>query len=103
MNKIYIVLICSLILSPAQNLASETVNVFSNSQELIKTSQVIVEKSQPDSSEYRYIELTNKMKVLLISDMKVDKAAVYHDGFVGSSHDPINGHGLSQFLEHVLL
>ena len=102
MNKIYIVLICSLILSPAQNLASEMVNVFSNPQELTETNQVIVEKSKPDSSEYRYIELPNKMKVLLISDMKADKAAVSLDVFVGSSHDPINRQGLAHFLEHML-
>jgi len=102
MNKIYIVLIYSLIFSPAQNLASESVDFFINSQELIKTNQVIVEKSKPDSSEYRYIELSNKMKVLLISDMKADKAAVSLDVFVGSSHDPINRQGLAHFLEHML-
>ena len=102
MNKIYTVLLCSLIFNSTQNLASETVNVFGNSQELIKNNQVIVEKSKPDTSKYRYIELPNKMKVLLVSDMKADKAAVSLDVFVGSSHDPINRQGLAHFLEHML-
>jgi secreted Zn-dependent insulinase-like peptidase len=82
--------------------ASEITHGFDSSVETTNSIQIKIEKSQPDTSKYRYIMLPNKMKVLLISDVKADKAAVSLDVFAGSSHDPVTRQGLAHFLEHML-
>jgi insulysin len=64
--------------------------------------QVKIAKSDNDHSEYRYLQLSNQMQVLLIADDKADKAAAALDVFVGSSHDPVEREGLAHFLEHML-
>lgn len=61
-----------------------------------------IAKSDSDHSEYRYLELPNQLRVLLVSDAKADKAAAALDVFVGSSHDPVERQGLAHFLEHML-
>lgn len=63
---------------------------------------VIIDKGQVDTREYRYLELDNKLKVLLISDPQADKAAASLDVHVGSSDDPKDREGLAHFLEHML-
>lgn len=59
---------------------------------------------QPDTDDksYRFVELPNKLKVLLISDADADKAAAALDVHVGSLQDPEHRQGLAHFLEHML-
>jgi len=63
---------------------------------------VVVAKPLSDQREYRYTELPNGLKVLLISDAGADKAAASLDVNVGSRQDPENYQGLAHFLEHML-
>ncbi|WP_081869990.1 insulinase family protein [Endozoicomonas numazuensis] len=64
-------------------------------------SQVVV-KSPADDRDYRFVELDNGLKALLISDPDTDKAAAAVDVKVGSFQDPDNRLGLAHFLEHML-
>lgn len=57
---------------------------------------------QTDARSYRYVELDNRMKVLLVSDPTADKAAAALDVHVGSRQDPVDRQGLAHFLEHML-
>ncbi len=66
------------------------------------TPPVIVYKSPNDDREYRYLELDNQLKVLLVSDAKTDKAAASLVAFRGQHHDPEQYGGLAHFLEHML-
>ena len=59
-------------------------------------------KSPCDKREYKLIELPNKMKCLLVSDMEADKAAAAIDVHVGSALDPRELYGIAHFLEHML-
>ncbi len=59
-------------------------------------------KSDSDRKDYRYVELPNQLKVLLISDPKTEKAAASLDVHVGSGSDPKAFQGLAHFLEHML-
>jgi len=64
--------------------------------------QQLIEKSANDDRDYRYLELPNKLKVLLISDPSAPKAAASLDVNVGSGEDPEGRAGLAHFLEHML-
>ena len=66
------------------------------------TSVLQLEKSPNDTRDYRYLELVNGLKVVLISDQKADKAAASLTAFRGSFHDPSERLGLAHFLEHML-
>ncbi|CAG9536896.1 unnamed protein product [Cercopithifilaria johnstoni] len=59
-------------------------------------------KSNEDKREYRGLELTNGLRVLLISDPKTDKSAASLDVNVGHLMDPWNLPGLAHFCEHML-
>jgi insulysin len=59
-------------------------------------------KPASDQREYRYTELHNGLKVMLISDPAADKAAASLDVNVGSRQDPKDYQGLAHFLEHML-
>ena len=59
-------------------------------------------KPVSDQREYRYIELENGLRVMLISDAGADKAAASLDVNVGSRQDPKDYQGLAHFLEHML-
>lgn len=59
-------------------------------------------KSQNDQRQYESFLLSNRLKVLVISDPDTDKAAAAMDVFVGSSRDPKDRQGLAHFLEHML-
>lgn len=61
-----------------------------------------IQKGQVDDRIYHYLELENKLKVILISDKEADKAAASLDVHVGSSDDPRDREGLAHFLEHML-
>ncbi|MGB5324488.1 MAG: insulinase family protein [Pseudomonadales bacterium] len=58
--------------------------------------------SPSDAREFRYIELPNRLKLLLISDPAAERAAASLDVAVGNRNDPENFAGLSHFLEHML-
>ncbi len=62
--------------------------------------QIVV--SENDSREYRYLQLDNKMQVLLISDTSAEKSAAALDVYVGSNQNPKDREGLAHFLEHML-
>lgn len=59
-------------------------------------------KSPNDERDYRYLELANGMKVLLISDPRADKSAASLSVYRGSFDDPEDRPGLAHFLEHML-
>ncbi|MCC4285741.1 insulinase family protein [Marinobacter salarius] len=59
-------------------------------------------KSPNDANLYRYVQLDNQLRVLLISAPGSDKAAASMNVAVGSGDDPANREGLSHFLEHML-
>ncbi|NVK38111.1 MAG: insulinase family protein [Gammaproteobacteria bacterium] len=58
--------------------------------------------SQQDTKQYRYLELDNQLKVLLVSDKQADHGAASLDVHVGSLQDPAQRPGLAHFLEHML-
>ncbi|CCE61898.1 hypothetical protein TPHA_0B02260 [Tetrapisispora phaffii CBS 4417] len=59
-------------------------------------------KPDLDDRSYRYIQLPNSLKALLISDPQTDKAAASIDVNVGAFEDPENLPGLAHFCEHLL-
>ncbi len=59
-------------------------------------------KSPNDERDYRYLELANGLKVVLISDPAADKSAASLSVYRGSFDDPIERPGLAHFLEHML-
>ena len=63
---------------------------------------ITVRKSPNDDRDYRYLELSNKMRVLLVSDPSTDKAAAALSIYRGSFHEPASRPGLAHFLEHML-
>ncbi len=66
------------------------------------TTDIEIIKSPNDDREYRYIELPNRLKVVLIADTESDKSAAALTVFRGSNHDPVKHAGLAHFLEHML-
>jgi insulysin len=64
--------------------------------------QSAIVKSDNDKRLYKFVELHNKLRVLLVSDPNTDKAAASLDVYVGSGNDPQNYQGLAHFLEHML-
>ncbi len=64
--------------------------------------EVAVLRSPNDERQYRYFQLDNKMKVLLVSDTKAEKSAASLNVHVGSFQNPIEREGLAHFLEHML-
>jgi len=55
-----------------------------------------------DEAEYRRFTLDNGIKVILLSDPKLNKASASLAVAVGSYSDPANRQGLAHFLEHML-
>ena len=61
-----------------------------------------IDKSPIDDKSYRYFQLENGLKVVVVSDPKADKAAVSIDVAAGSGTDPKQWPGMAHFLEHML-
>ena len=61
-----------------------------------------ITKSPNDERDYRYLELDNGLRVVLISAPKADKSAASLTVFRGSFDDPQGRNGLAHFLEHML-
>lgn len=66
------------------------------------SSSVVIKKPALDPKTYRYLQLDNGLKVLLINDPKAQKASASLDVNVGSGADPKDREGLAHFLEHML-
>ncbi|MBL4780864.1 MAG: insulinase family protein [Porticoccaceae bacterium] len=64
--------------------------------------EVAVLRSPNDERQYRYLQLDNKMKVLLVSDAEAEKSAASLNVYVGSFQNPVEREGLAHFLEHML-
>jgi insulysin len=62
----------------------------------------IILKPKADLQTYKYLELPNKMRCLLINDPEADKSAAAIDVRVGCSLDPKPLYGTAHFLEHML-
>nr|WP_309045649.1 insulinase family protein [Marinobacter sp. F26243] len=60
------------------------------------------DKSPNDNNEYRFIELDNGLRAILISDKAAEKAAASMNVAVGSGDDTREREGISHFLEHML-
>ena len=61
-----------------------------------------IRKSPNDTNQYRYMELPNKLKVVLIYDQDSEKSAASLSVSRGSFHEPDEFPGLAHFLEHML-
>ena len=59
-------------------------------------------RSLADDRAYRYLQLDNKLRVLLVSDPASDKSAASLDVHVGTFQNPADREGLAHFLEHML-
>ncbi len=59
-------------------------------------------KSKTDKRLYRYVELNNKLRCLLVSDDTTESSAAALDVKVGSLNDPREFQGLAHFCEHML-
>jgi secreted Zn-dependent insulinase-like peptidase len=88
-------------LSVAVLICSNSVNVAAMEFFSGHSSSEII-KSDNDKRHYRYQELSNNLRVLLISDPETEKSAASLDVEVGSSDDPKDREGLAHFLEHML-
>lgn len=58
--------------------------------------------SPNDHRSYRYVELTNGLRVLLVNDPLATQAAASMAVNVGHFDDPVNRPGMAHFLEHML-
>ena len=63
---------------------------------------VVIRTPPLDDRLYRYFELDNGMKVLVVHDADADMAAAALDVHVGQFSDPPDREGLAHFLEHML-
>ncbi len=61
-----------------------------------------INRPELDDRLYSFLELENKLQVLLISDPTTDKASAALDVHVGHLCDPENVPGLAHFCEHLL-
>lgn len=61
-----------------------------------------ITKSPNDKRQFAHTTLANGLKLLVISDPEVQRAAAAVDVYVGSSAEPDSFPGLAHFLEHML-
>lgn len=61
-----------------------------------------IERPVTDYRQYRMARLPNRLRVLVVSDHKCDRAAAALSVQVGSLFDPTEVQGLAHFLEHML-
>ena len=77
-------------------------NTASGPVEATGSSTTNISKSPNDPRDYRFLTLSNGLRVLLVSDPKTDKAAASLVALRGSFHEPKEYLGLAHFLEHML-
>ncbi len=74
-----------------------------DNQALSPDDEAYVVRSTPrDTKEYRYVELDNGLRALLVSDAGTVQSAAALSVDVGAYHDPEGWDGLAHFLEHML-
>lgn len=97
-------LIASPLLSAQNNPSSSRTNSLFNATLDLNDQQAAftVIKSENDKRSYRYLQLENQLKVLLISDPETEKSAAALDVNVGANQNPQDRVGLAHFLEHML-
>ena len=61
-----------------------------------------MQKSPNDPKEYRYLTLSNQLRVLLVHDAHASRSAASLSVEVGHFNDPIDRQGMAHFLEHML-
>lgn len=61
-----------------------------------------IHTSQNDHRLYRYIRLSNQLRVLLVEDVQTNQAAASMAVQVGHFDDPVDRPGMAHFLEHML-
>lgn len=61
-----------------------------------------IKKSRNDKCQYRYIELENGLRCMLVSDNEVERSSASLDVKAGAMCDPKGYHGLAHFCEHML-
>ena len=64
--------------------------------------QVEIIKSKNDTLEYKYFELANKIKCVLMRDIDTQKSSVALNVGVGNFEDPKSTQGIAHLLEHML-
>ena len=69
---------------------------------MIKYACNSIRKGKFDKNQYRYIELNNSLRCLLVQDEITQKAAATMNVNVGSLQDPEGFNGLAHFCEHML-
>ncbi|KAK6060906.1 peptidase, M16 family [Cooperia oncophora] len=72
------------------------------SEDIVSQRYDDIVKSPSDQREYRGLELTNGLRVLLVSDPTTEISAAAMDVNVGSLMDPWELQGLAHFCEHML-
>lgn len=68
---------------------------------MLKSSVNII-KSKNDKLIYKYLELQNKIKCVLIKDDKTEKSSAVLNVGIGQLKDPKEYQGIAHFLEHML-
>lgn len=65
--------------------------------------KITIEKSPSDLRQYEYLELDNKLKVVVVSDKSAEKSAATLAVLAGSFDEPADKPGLAHFLEHMII
>lgn len=65
--------------------------------------KITIEKSPSDLRQYEYLELENKLKVVVVSDKSAEKSAATLAVLAGSYDEPADKPGLAHFLEHMII
>ena len=65
--------------------------------------KVKIEKSPSDTRKYAYFELSNKLRVVVVSDKTAEKSAATLAVLAGSYDEPVDKPGLAHFLEHMII
>jgi insulysin len=73
-----------------------------NRSDTDNTKKMEFNQSESDTRKYQYLELDNKMKIVLVSDPEATASAASMNVAVGSTSDPSDCLGLAHFLEHML-
>ncbi|XP_046548482.1 insulin-degrading enzyme-like [Haliotis rubra] len=81
-------------------LRSPTIMATENIKQVWENGDIL--RSAQDKRLYRGLELTNGMKLLLISDTDTDKSAASMNVNIGHMSDPTDLPGLAHFCEHML-
>ena len=102
LNSLHPLILSALVLFGLAGCQTPTPEIGATSPTAAVVERATVRKSPNDNREYRYLVLSNKLKVLLVSDTEADKAAAALSVYRGSFHEPDDRPGLAHFLEHML-